>query len=62
MHPPCKNILNFSKPIHSHFHSHFELEAEPFEVRDLVQLMRVLHLGQAPHMEQDESIALKQRI
>jgi hypothetical protein len=28
-------------------------------VQDLVQLMKVLHLGQPPHMEQDEGIALK---
>jgi hypothetical protein len=62
MHPPCKNILNLYDPIHSHLHSHLELEAEPFEVQDLVQLMRVLHLGQPQHMEQDEVIALKQCI
>ncbi len=62
MHPPCKNILNLSEPIHSHLHSHLELKVKPFEVQDLVQLMRVLHLGQPPHMEQDEGIALKQRI
>jgi hypothetical protein len=60
MHPHYKNILNLCEPVHSHLHSHLELEAKPLEVQDLVQLMKVLRLGQPPHMEQDESIALKQ--
>ncbi len=60
MHPPYKTILDFCEPIHSHLHSHLELEEEPFEVQDLVQLMKVLHLGQQPHMEQNEGIVLKQ--
>jgi len=62
MHPPCKNILNLFEPIHSHFRSHLELEAEPFEVQDLVQLLKVLHLGQPPHIKQDDGIVLKQHI
>jgi hypothetical protein len=55
--------LSFCETIHYpplHVHAHLELEEEPLEVQDLVQLMRVLHQGQPPQMKQDEGITLKQ--
>ncbi len=64
MHASTYNtILSLCEPIHYpplHLHTHFEFEEKLFEVQDLVPLMRVLHLGQPPHMKQDEGIARNQ--
>jgi hypothetical protein len=53
MHPPCNTLLNLHEPIHCHplhLHVHIEFKEKPLDVKDLVQLMKVLHLGQPPHM------------